>query len=69
MNEGHLYLPSDVVEHDCLSDIGSISTGDVYNPNDYIPGETIIHNNFGADYVFQGFAPNGGDPFGVLING
>ena len=65
--DGVHYLPSNVVEHDCLSDIESISTGSVGNRNDYIPGETIIQNSYGARYVFVGFAPNGGDPFGYLV--
>lgn len=67
LNDGHLYLPSNVVEHDCLSDIRSISTGSVRNRNDYIPGKTVIRNRMGARYVFVGFAPNGGDPFGYKV--
>ena len=66
-NDGNRYLESNVVEHDCLSDINSISTGSVNNRSDYIPGETVINNTYGASYVFVGFAPNGGDPFGYLI--
>ena len=65
--DGNRYLASEVVEHDCLSDISSISTGSSSNRSDYIPGETVIHNVYGADYVFVGFAPNGGDPFGYLV--
>ena len=64
--DGHRYLPSDVVEHDCLSDIASISTGDVYNKDDYIPFVTVINNVYGSTYTFIGFAPNGGDPFGFI---
>ena len=67
LNDGNRYLESNVVEHDCLSDINSISTGSVNNRSDYIPGETVINNTYGASYVFVGFAPNGGDPFGYLI--
>ena len=67
MNEGHRYLPTNVVEHDCLSDISSISTGSVNDRSNYIPGQTIINNVYGARYVFVGFAPNGGDPFGYLV--
>lgn len=66
IRNGDRYLPSNVVEHDCLSDITSISTGSVNNRSDYIPGKTIINNRYGAKYVFVGFAPNGGDPFGYL---
>lgn len=65
--DGNRYLDSKVVEHDCLSDISYISTGSSNNRNNYIPGETVIHNVYGADYVFVGFAPNGGDPFGYLV--
>jgi hypothetical protein len=64
---GNRYLPTNVVEHDCLSDITSISTGSVNDRSNYIPGETIIKNKYGATYKFVGFAPNGGDPFGYLV--
>ena len=67
LNDGNRYLESNVVEHDCLSDIQSISTGDVSNRSDYIPGETVIKNRYGSTYVFVGFAPNGGDPFGYIV--
>ena len=65
---GNRYLASNVVEHDCLSDIASCSTGDVYDKSCYVPGETVLENVYGAKYVFVGFAPNEGDPFGYLIN-
>ena len=67
IRQGNRYLPSNVVEHDCLSDITSISTGNPRNRSDYIPGQTVIHNRYGATYLFQGFAPNDGDPFGNLV--
>ena len=67
VNDGKRYLPAKVVEHDCLSDISSISTGSPNNRSDYIPGKTVCHNVYGANYVFVGFAPNGGDPFGYLV--
>ncbi len=53
LNEGNLCVPSDIVEHDCFQDFGSISTGDVYNTDDYIPGETIIHNNMEQIIYFR----------------
>ena len=65
--EGNRYLASNIVEHDCISDISSISTGSRSNRSNYIPGETVIYNVYGAKYVFIGFAPNGGDPFGYLV--
>ena len=68
LENGNRYLASNVVEHDCLSDIASCSTGDVYDKSCYVPGETILENVYGAKYVFVGFAPNEGDPFGYLIN-
>ena len=64
--EGKRYLPSKVVEHDWIKDISSISTGDKSNRSCYIPDETIIKNNMGSTYVFFGFAPDGGDPFGYF---
>lgn len=68
LQNGNRYLASNVVEHDYLGDLVYCSTGDVYDKDSYIPGETILENQWGARYVFVGFAPNGGDPFGYLIN-
>ena len=67
LSNGNRYIAKNVVEHDCFSDIKSISTGSVRNRQNYIPGKTIIRNVYGAKYVFVGFAPNNGDPFGYLI--
>ena len=67
INEGQRYLPTNVVEHDCLSDITSISTGSSNSRSDYVPGKTVVKNRYDATYVFVGFAPNGGDPFGYLV--
>ena len=67
LNEGKRYLPSNVVEHDCISDLTSSSTGSVSNRSSYIPGKTVLTNRYGARYMFVGFAPNGGDPFGYLV--
>ena len=67
VNGGQRYLPTNVVEHDCLSDITSINTGSSNSRSDYVPGKTIIKNRYGATYRFVGFAPNGGDPFGYLV--
>jgi len=66
LNDGVRYLPSNVNEHDYMGDIANISTGDKSDRSDYVPGETVIHNNMGSTYVFVGFAPNGGDPFGYI---
>lgn len=51
-------------EHDCLSDIKSISTGDVYDKDDYVSGKTVIHNRYGSSYLFYCFPASGCDPFG-----
>ena len=69
LSDGNRYLALNVVEHDCINppDIISCSTGDVNDRSCYIPGKTVLKNRYGATYVFVGFAPNGGDPFGYLI--
>lgn len=63
---GNRYVPSNVLEHDCIKDIKSISTGDKSDRNDYIPNVTIIKNKYGSEYVFFGFATDKGDPFGYF---
>ena len=64
--KGERYLPENVVEHDQIEDILYISTGDKSDRSNYIPNETIICNFDHSEYVFVGFAPNGGDPFGYF---
>lgn len=64
---GNRYLTNNINEHDCLSDISSITTGNANNRSNYIPNETVINNVYGARYVFVGFAPNNGDPFGYTL--
>ena len=66
LNNGNRYVATNVDEHDCISDISSISTGDKDDRSNYIPGETVIHNRYGSTYTFVGFAPDGGDPFGYI---
>ena len=47
---------------------GVTYTGEsIENRRNYIPGETVIYASSGSKYVFDGFAPNGGDPFGHVI--
>ena len=66
--EGKRYLPTNVVEHDYIGDISRLSTGgSKWTRSNYIPYQTTISNIYGARYVFVGFAPNGGDPFGYLV--
>lgn len=67
LNDGNRYLTSNVVEHDCISDITSSSTGSKKDKSSYVAGKTVLTNRYGAKYVFVGFAPNGGDPFGYLV--
>lgn len=72
--DGKRYLPNNVVEHDCFSDISKITTNkttytnknDIKNRKNYVPNDTVIYNKYGAKYVFIGFAPNNGDPFGYF---
>lgn len=66
LNNGNRYVATNVDEHDCISDISSISTGDKDDRSNYIPGETVINNRYGSTYTFVGFAPDGGDPFGYI---
>lgn len=62
--EGARTLPEYIDEHDCLSDIHDISTGDVDNRDDYIKDVTRIYNNYGSEYTFYCFPAIGADPFG-----
>ena len=68
INGGKHYLPPNIDEHDQISDLVDSSTGDYSDRSTYIPGQTVLTNFDHAKYVFVGFAPNGGDPFGYLIN-
>ena len=62
--DGKRTLPQYVDEHDCLSDISSISTGSVKDKSAYISGKTIIKNKMGSTYTFYSFPAVGSDPFG-----
>jgi len=61
---GQRTLPQYVDEHDCISDISSISTGDKNDHDDYISGETIVKNCYGSTWTFYSFPAAGSDPFG-----
>ena len=61
--EGKRTIPKYVTEHDSVSDISSIHTGEVSDRNDYIPNETIISNIYGSDFIFYGYEGSS-DPFG-----
>lgn len=63
--KGERTLPEYIDEHDCPSDIISISTGDdPWNKELYIPNKTIIYNVMGAVYTFYCIPDTGCDPFG-----
>lgn len=61
---GRRTLPQYVDEHDCFSDIKSISTGSITDRSDYIQNVTIIKNKMGSVYTFYCFPAKGSDPFG-----
>lgn len=61
---GNRTLPTYVDEHDCFSDIKSISTGDVYDRDAYIKDVTVIKNVYGSTYTFYEFPDSYSDPFG-----
>ena len=61
---GNATLPPYVDEHDCFSDIRSISTGDVRDRSAYIKDVTVIKNRYGATYTFHCFLHEHSDPFG-----
>ena len=61
---GNRTLPEYVDEHDCFSDIKSISTGNKNNRSDYIKDETVIKNVYGSTYTFYCFPDSTADPFG-----
>lgn len=62
--DGRTTLPPYVDEHDCFSDIVSISTGNVYSRKSYIKDVTVIKNKYGSTYTFWGFLHEHSDPFG-----
>lgn len=62
--KGNRFFPQYVDEHDCISDISSISTGSKYSRDDYVKGKTIIKNTHGSIYTFWCFPAPGCDPFG-----
>ena len=57
-------LPLFVDEHDCLSDIKSVSTGRVSRKKDYIRGKTLVRNVYGSSWTFWCFPGKDSDPFG-----
>ena len=61
---GNRTLPSYIDEHDCFSDIQSISTGRKYDKDAYIKDKTVITNVYGSVYTFYCFPDDNSDPFG-----
>ena len=63
-------IPEYVDEHDCLSDINSISLNgskvSKSNTSNYKPFHTKIKNTYGATYYFYSFPCSNSDPFGYL---
>ena len=61
---GNRVLPLYVDEHDCISDIKSISTGNPKNRKHYIRGKTIVRNKYKSKWTFWCFPDSKSDPFG-----
>ena len=61
---GNRTLPLYVDEHDCFSDIQSISTGAVKDRKAYAQGKTVVKNNYGSTWTFWCFPDSTSDPFG-----
>lgn len=64
LGHGLRTVPSHINEHDCFSDIKSISTGSVRDRSAYIRDKTIVKNRYGSTYTFYCFPTSGSDPFG-----
>lgn len=69
---GNRTLPLGVDEHDCLSDIRSVSNNGVQfdkkDRSQYQKGVTWIVNTLGSQYTFYCFPSSGSDPFGYTKN-
>lgn len=65
--KGYRTVPRYVDEHDCFSDIGSISTGsNVKDRSAYKAHETVVKNKMGSTYTFYKFPDDKSDPFGYI---
>lgn len=67
--EGLRTVPGHINEHDCISDIRSISTGAVRDRSAYQRDKTIIKNDYDSTYTFYCFPDSGSDPFGYTRKG
>lgn len=70
MLNGKRTLPRYVDEHDCFSDIASVTTnGSSVSKTDrsaYVAHQTKVHNNMGSTYTFYEFPNSQADPFGYI---
>ena len=70
--DGKRTLPKYIDEHDCFSDLTSVTTNGVsIKPSDrsgYKSFNTIIKNRYGATYMFYSFPDTRSDPFGYTSN-
>lgn len=70
MLNGKRTLPRYVDEHDCFSDIASVTTnGSSISKTDrsaYVAHQTKVHNNMGSTYTFYEFPNSEADPFGYI---
>lgn len=68
---GNRTLPAYVNEHDCFSDINSVTNdGKTFTKTDrskYISNKTIIKNRYGSTYTFYKFPTAQSDPFGYTM--
>ena len=66
--EGKRTLPKYIDEHDCFSDLTSVTTNgnaiEIKNRGAYKAFNTIIKNRYGATYTFYSFPDTRSDPFG-----
>lgn len=61
---GNRTLPQYIDEHDCFSDIKTISTGSIRDRSCYVPNITVVKNKMGSTWTFYCFPSSGSDPFG-----
>ncbi len=65
---GNRTIPAEIVEHDSIGDIESITldgqTVDKMDKNNYVQGKTVINNQMGSTYIFYTWA----NPDGTTIS-
>ena len=68
---GNRAFPTNVMEHDCLSDIVAVANNGVkFSKKDrsqYIKDTTVIINRYGTIYRFYSFPDSKSDPFGYIL--